>query len=88
MRAWLVFLRCSVVLLMASSAALAQAPTVAAPQKLEALVRLGAGKPARAEVVPDGERFALVVDGKKQPQPLRGATKVEAERCADRAGTR
>ena len=82
MRVWLVFLRCSLVLLMASSAALAEAPVAVAPQKLEALVRLGAGKPARAELVPDGDAFALVIDGKKQPQPLRGATKLEAETVA------
>jgi len=50
--------------------------------KLEATVRLGAGKPSRVEVLREDSGIALAVDGQRHPLPLRDAARIESQNVA------
>lgn len=51
----------------------------AAAQTLDATVRIGAGKPSRAQALREADGVVLVLDGQRYPLPLRDAVKIEAQ---------
>jgi hypothetical protein len=59
-----------------------QAHAQEAAPKLEATVRLAAGKPSHVEVLRDESGIALAVDGQRHPLPLRDAAKIETQNVA------